>query len=201
MSRQHSTTSAKVNPVRDLIVLIDLDGVLVDFVGAALQAHGLTAPDEWPDVEDDVYRRKKNIEKTFGIGKDEFWSPIHAQGEEFWANLPLLHDGMELYHRLAENRRVKICTTPSEHPSSSSGKVRWMQQQFGSKFRDYVIAPMKWELAHSRAVLIDDFEDNILKFREHGGHAWLFPRPWNSRGVVVNLHSLDTYTALAGLDK
>ena len=49
---------------------------------------------------------------------------------------------------------------------------------------DYQIGPRKELNAKSGAILIDDSDDNIRKYREAGGTAILFPQPWNERRLV-----------------
>jgi 5'(3')-deoxyribonucleotidase len=172
-------------------IYFDMDGVFVDFVGEALKVHGLPFSDPWPLVPNDPLGRRMDIEAAYGLSHDDFWAPINAIGPEFWLNLPPLEDGLALYEQLTKKYLVLVCTTPARDASSSSGKILWLQRHFGSRFRDYTLAPKKWRLAHGHALLIDDSDDNVVEFRRHHGHAWLLPRPWNSGGGVVNRFTLE----------
>ena len=60
--------------------LLDIDGVLADFQGAACRAHGRSSP--W------VGRAANGVwdmAELWGIAEDEFWAPLC--GREFWAAL------------------------------------------------------------------------------------------------------------------
>ena len=63
--------------------------------------------------------------------------------------------------------------------------VAFLQRHFGKSFRDYFVGAPKQFCARPGAVLIDDFDDNCVAFREHGGRAIVFPQPWNCRAAVA----------------
>lgn len=155
--------------------LLDLDGVLADFVTAACKAHG----------RDNVYcsaesRGNYSMEVLMGISGNEFWEPFD---ENFWADIPLMPDAAEILKATeATFGRENICllTTPSLNPGCAAGKVRWIEKHLPEYRRRFLIGPRKEFCAHSRSVLIDDYDYNVQNFRTHGGHAVLVPRPWNS---------------------
>lgn len=158
-------------------ICLDIDGVLVDFVGGAAKVLGydpkvVTCWDYYPLI---------------GTTEDEFWRAIDAAGSDFWATLPEYPWCDQLVKSCDEVAPTILLTTPSKCPSSTHGKLRWMHGKFGSGFRDYLMGPKKEYCATPETVLIDDSDANCKKFREHGGRAILFPRPWNeNRGISGN---------------
>ncbi|MFT7668384.1 MAG: hypothetical protein ACI8X5_001076 [Planctomycetota bacterium] len=162
------------NPPEPKAVLLDMDGVLVDFHSAALALHGgqgLLA--SWPTGE-------WNMAKVLGITIKEFWAPITEQGADFWANLSWYPWADELIELCEGLGGFVIATSPSHHPSSAAGKVRCLRDHFGPKFRDYMIGPHKYLMAGSGMVLVDDRDTGIADFRAVGGSALRFPRRWNA---------------------
>src|SRR3990167_3346895 len=84
--------------MKNLVVLIDMDEVLADFVGGACQVHGVTKaelhaiqePGRW-DISHPIgtiIRRE--------LSDDDFWEPIHAAGEEFWFGLDRLPEAIHI---------------------------------------------------------------------------------------------------------
>lgn len=163
------------------MILLDLDGVVIDFCTAAYAAHGRTCAVNEP--------AKYDFFEDWGLSPDEFWQPIDEAGPEWWANLPLYPWAHELVALLCDRSAVEgmeflIATTPSRHANSTAGKVTAIQKFCGEQFRGYAITPRKWLFGAPGRVLIDDNEDNCRKFEERGGRAFLFPQPWNGGGHI-----------------
>jgi hypothetical protein len=60
------------------------------------------------------------------------------------------------------------------------GKKQWIRRYLPEEmWNNYLIGPPKHLCASPDALLIDDVEENVDKFRAYGGRAVLFPRPWN----------------------
>jgi 5'(3')-deoxyribonucleotidase len=151
---------------------VDLDGVLVDWMGAASEVLGVNPKDWVPG---------KELHVSAGISKSEMWRRIDAVGADFWANLEPYPWAMDLWQAVSSVGEARICSTPSFHPSSAAGKVMWMHKFFGSDFRDYTLMKDKYVLANPRSVLIDDKDEHIQNFNREGGVGILFPQHWNSR--------------------
>ena len=160
-------------------VFLDMDGVISDFVSAALDLHDRS------DAERSWQPGEWDIPTVLGMNSSKFWTPIHKQGEEYWSTLtpyPWLH---ELIQVIQEFSSFTILSSPSTLPQCLSGKVQWLHAQFGGEFRDFLIGPQKHLCAKPEMVLIDDSDDNVNLFRKHGGQSILFPQLWNSN------HSID----------
>jgi hypothetical protein len=118
----------------------------------------------------------------------EFWHPIRKEGEKFWANLKPLPWCAQLL-KIVQDTGLEfyILTGPDTHPSSYSGKMIWANKWLGAELSKKVIPTShKWLLSSPGRLLIDDREENLLKFefdedgKERGGHGLLFPSKGNS---------------------
>jgi 5'(3')-deoxyribonucleotidase len=153
------------------MILLDLDGVLVDFVGGALRVHGSQL------CPDDINRY--DMVGVMGVSGVDFWKPIDAAGPEFWRDLESYPWFDQLYHGLKALGRVVLVTQPSWSWHSFAGKKMWLDRVLGPSFRDYAFIKEKDLLARPTRVLVDDSPHNIASFLAAGGEACLFPQPWN----------------------
>ncbi len=162
-------------------ILLDMDGVIADFMGAILELHGQRElADKWPDGEADYAG-------VLGMTKDEFWKPVDGLGGRFWAGFPPYPWLNELLALLRETAPFTISTSPSRSAACASAKVEWLREHFQEPlYMDFMIGTQKYLLAKPDVVLIDDQHKNIDKFREHGGQAILFPQPWNSNFAITD---------------
>ena len=162
-----------------------MDGVLADFVGGCLRAHGRPSP-----YTDPVNLGIFEIEKIWGMSAEEFWKP--CDGPRFWDDLdktPEADKIVQLVTRRLGTNNVAILTSPSMSPYCVPGKRRWMRRYFPQLAENMIFTSAKKFLAHPNAVLIDDRDDNIWDFLEFGGRAVTVPRPWNKlHGFNVVTH-------------
>jgi len=166
-------------------IYLDMDGVLCDFVGAALRVHRqLDALDHWPAGEWD-------IAKVLRVKSEEFWWRIDHHGERFWASLQPYPWAADLV-RLLESMSVPItiASSLSYDPYSAAGKLQWLSEHFPQFKRRYLLGSEKHLLAKPGAVLIDDNDQGVEDFRQAGGQAVLFPQAWNRRFDVKDQDKL-----------
>ena len=162
-------------------IILDLDEVLVDFVGGSLKAHGWTK---------EQYREKL-VKGDWGClgqllcnggGAHKFWQPIHALGAAFWENLdehPWCDDLLAIVKETTDD--WYIVSSPSHSCSSYTGKVRWLKNKFGSKFDKFALIPHKHIFANKDTILIDDREESVNRFVDTGGQGIVFPNHGNSQ--------------------
>lgn len=164
-------------------IYLDMDGVLVDFVGGAFKVFEIdpelrTEVKSWSDMT-----RVVSEQTNKDIEPEEFWQRIADEGEDFWANLEWLPWGEELLHLCMESAPTVLMTAPTSHHRSASGKLLWINSKMPKDWQKrYAMSPCKHHMAHPGALLIDDGEHNIVAFREHNGSACLIPNTWNSYG-------------------
>jgi 5'(3')-deoxyribonucleotidase len=165
-------------------ILLDMDGVLVDFVEGAILACGASVEECYRKWTPGLY----DVVKVLGIGEEEFWRKVESKGEDFWAHLRQYPWSRSLYDGCSEFGEVFFLTKPTLDPKSCSGKVRWMQAFLGGRLaaRNYLLGPPKYLCAKPWNILVDDCEPNVDLFAAAGGKAILFPQVWNRRHAQAN---------------
>jgi len=160
-------------------ILLDMDGVVCDWVGAACKAFNRD-PQE---VVGSWLSGTFGIEIGLGITREKLWETLDAVGEKFWAeDIKEYPWSCQFYSACCKLGPVCFLTSPSTHVVSCAGKIRWLRQfTKDEKFREYVLTSHKHLLAKPINVLIDDDDEKVSSFRSAGGKAILFPQQWNSR--------------------
>ena len=171
-------------------ILVDLDEVLVDFIGGACRAWGVEPSlvrKHWPIGEWDIVPPLAvALNRPEPMSQSEFWEQLEGK-EEFWT-------GLRAHSWLGELLALVSMTTddwfivssPSLCPSSHSGKVRWLKDFFGRKFTRFILTNHKEILAGSQVILIDDSDRNIEKFVDNGGRGIIFPAHHNTKYAFAN---------------
>jgi hypothetical protein len=159
---------------RPFTYFCDMDGVLTAFEQRFLDISGGLLPDEY----DAKY------------GKFSFWKLIETKGLAWWADMPWIDGGKEIWEFINSNNDAMICSSPSRSPLSSKGKMIWIQRELGIEQAAATRSPKnpKWA-ADSRiilgsqkylfnkrypnSILIDDTPKQINNWRNNGGLAVL----------------------------
>ena len=159
-------------------IYLDMDGVCVDFIGAAMQAQGYDANAllrRWRlDYPGSLYP-----EPLFDVTAEDFFTHKHLTRPEFWRDLRPYPWFDSMYQALEHLGHVVFLTAPTSAPGSVSGKLEWLTNTFGHGFKDYIFTRHKDRLAHRNAYLIDDMPFNITSFERRQGTGVLFPQAWN----------------------
>ncbi len=155
-------------------VLLDMDGVCVNFVGPSLALHKASHMEaDWPKG---VYR----LAKRLGMTEEAFWEPVHAAGAAFWEGLEPYPWFEQLYTWLSWRfESVVFCSSPSLCPEAAAGKIKWLKNRFGNKFKDYILTGCKERLCRHDWILLDDDCATVRSVWRGGGRAVCFPQPWN----------------------
>ena len=165
-------------------IFLDMDGVVFFWEKAAAKSLGMSIDD--PKVRSHL---KKGREMQDFVGGDsKMWPIIDNEGAEWWENLEMLPWGEKLYKemkRLAGD--FAFLTSPNKNPLCLAGKLKSLQKHFGVDFKDYMIGAHKHLCASPNAILIDDSEKKIIKFRQYGGVAFHWPNPLQLLDKEVNL--------------
>jgi hypothetical protein len=154
-----------------LHILLDLDGVLVDFVRGSCEALGL---DPLPPAE-----VRWNFYEQLGLSGEEFWPKL---GKDFWAGLPWTEEGPSLVEALESSfpkESIAILSSPCRTPGCAEGKIAWIEKNLPQYVGRYFLGTAKYFLAGPRKILLDDYDRNVENFTRNGGVGVLTPRPWN----------------------
>jgi hypothetical protein len=159
-------------------IYLDMDGVIVNFVDAALRAHNYEnyVPKSW------------FFYKDLGLTTESFWKKIG--GEAFWANLEKYAHSDSLLELVSSiDPEFKILTSPSADSESYSGKFLWVHKHvFKNKLqipKRLICTSSKEEISSFGRLLIDDSDSNIDSWEKEGGFGILFPQTWNENRDLV----------------
>lgn len=153
--------------------LIDMDGVLCDFAGAALRLFNYPV-EQYPPGEWD-------IPKVLGISDVAFYGTIDAE-PGFWRDLKPEPWAVELVSLVRSlGLLFTISSKPAFDPLCAAQKIEWLREHIlsGDECENYMLGRQKWLMANPGHLLIDDNELNVDLFRDRGGQAILVPTRFN----------------------
>jgi hypothetical protein len=120
-----STDYAMLETTKKPRIYVDMDKVIVDFPGAFFTKMGCS-PEE--------YESK--------VGKSAFWNLIKSWGDEFWATLPWMPDGKELWNYVLKYEPIILSAAMASY--QRKGKAEWLKNEVG--YTDKPIEhPLSWK--------------------------------------------------------
>lgn len=141
-------------------IAIDMDGVVVDFLKGAYNA-GIFNPE---------------------TGEMDEQKLVEAD-EQFWANLPVLTEGLWLYSRLyafsKKNDLTLYVLSHAINEAAKAGKREWIQKNLHTNPMEIVLVARrsdKKDFADPDTLLIDDYPKTCEEFVSNKGHAVVFHR-------------------------
>ena len=167
-------------------IFCDLDGVLCDLVAGMIPFYGFDnyeIPNHSYNFEDWTFYAEGN---PFKISNNSLSNLFEDQ--YFWESLPKYSWSDKLLKKcfkLVGEENVFILSAPSGG-ASCHGKLNWLKKNYPEIGDRYILTPHKHLLAQDDAILIDDSDWKVDKFRENRGHAVLFPQDWNSNHSIKN---------------
>ncbi len=166
-------------------VLLDLDGLIVNFVKGACKVHNKQDP-----YEGGNNTGRYDIANLLGLSSTAFWKPMNV---DFWKELEPTaeaHDMVDAVSRRFGVENICILSSPNLSHDSMVGKLLWVEKHFPEFRRQFLFGPRKKFCAAPNHILIDDYDENVDDFIKSGGIGYLFPRPWNK------LHALNSNESL-----
>lgn len=161
----------------ELHYYLDMDDVLFDFSGSLLKLHHqetsplVLLPDGGIDL----------LAMSGCATRAEMLEPVASLGSFFWENLPLLPWAHTLVDFLNAHcpHRWSLASDPGlgVFPWAMGGKTMALEFHF-SGYRSVFLGKHKYELAREGTCLIDDLQQNVHDFSQHGGRAIHFYRTW-----------------------
>lgn len=165
-------------------ILLDVDGVSNSFHKHVFDYLGLRYPDDsfYPvECGWDIVKAANRLAGYDRFTPSQFWN---ALTREVWATTPVSpeFDFILSWAEIQVGREnVFFLTSPTLDADCVAGKVEWIQKCAPAwMHRQYLIGPCKHLCAKPGSLLIDDSDNKVASFEEHGGEAILVPRPWNS---------------------
>lgn len=157
-----------------MIVFLDMDGVIVDFIGGV---------EKWYQVD---LSKRTSFDFDYAamdMTGNEFWKGLT---DEFWEGLDFLPWGLELLLALEEFTPI-ILSSPAR--DNAGGKQQWLKKKLSGYHSNdrYLLGAPKWAVAGPGKVLIDDYDKHVAEWFQHGGDAVLFPRRWNNLRHMTSL--------------
>jgi 5'(3')-deoxyribonucleotidase len=150
-------------------IYLDMDGVMVDWVGEVLR----TFDSDLKEEDIDTWK----IEDKLGISEDFMWSRLWSRF--WWEGLAPYPWATPLFEMLTAYGQVTYLTSPGKCPSAASGKLAWIQQRHGPGFTDWIFTNHKEHVSGPGRILIDDSEKFCEAWEKAGGYAILVPQYWN----------------------
>ena len=132
-------------------IFCDMDGVLVDFDKGFTTLSKGVKPDSLP--------------------KPRFWAMFYGltkgKEREYWAGLPWMSDGQELWNYIKSYKPEILTAPPSD--KAKEGKNDWCKDNLGSVKINFKQARDKHHFVAPDAILIDDKASTIDKWNAEGG--------------------------------
>ncbi|MBO9427956.1 hypothetical protein [Sulfitobacter sp. R18_1] len=132
-------------------IYLDCDGVLADF--------------------DRAFREKFNccpVDYRKSVGTDNFWEDIVDLAPDFYRNLPLMPDAMELYMAVSHRRPIILTGCPTGGWSELQ-KILWGRDRFPGVPMIVCASKDKGMYCQPGDVLIDDRTKYAYLWRDEGG--------------------------------
>lgn len=164
----------------NLHILLDIDGVLADFVGGVEKEFDV----DLSDLEAWGMATAISAKKDINLTKNQFWNKIQSN-DRFWADLepyPWAFDLVDMLKREVGPKKITLVTSPDMAVKTYTQKAYWVGKHFPDLIRQFFIGPQKWLMAKENRILIDDSDFNIKNFEKHGGYGLTFPQKWNQKG-------------------
>jgi len=158
------------------MIIADMDGVFANFADASATIHGRsTAP-----------IKKWNYFSDWGLTPEQFWKPIIDQGDAFYEEMVLPYPwALELLELISQTDDFIFMSAPGCGTRYGyAAKKIWIDKYLQPHVVDpikLIVGSEKQLLARDSRILIDDYDENIKKFRKAGGYALTFPQPWNAQ--------------------
>jgi 5'' nucleotidase, deoxy (Pyrimidine), cytosolic type C protein (NT5C). len=170
-------------------IYCDMDGVLVDFEGGAVQyINGdLATPSNVPKELTKHFHKLQSKLENLGRDQEIAITDLTRDPErriqevrrymyrrlednfEFWQNLSWTNDGKSLWNYLTSvSPQVKILTAPMQGEGSRNGKIAWVQKNLGKQY-EVILEEDKWKHADSHRLLIDDTFEKVKGWSDNNG--------------------------------
>ena len=171
-----------------MLIALDLDGTIRDFIGELNYYYDLDFPNE---TRSEVVKTWE-LENSYSIGKKIYDYAFVKRGCEIMTTARIYMGAVAFVKELAKNHEIVLATS-QRNMACKLGTLEWINKydlpHVGIFFSD------KKELLRAD-ILIDDYHKNLNAFAETGRKAICINRPWNQHveGWNKNVSFAQTYT-------
>lgn len=164
-----------------MVIFIDLDGVMTDFVQGFHKALGLEYnPENYPYTlgKYDIFDQIANVHN---IDHAIFERILNDQ--DFWKGLPKTKEADEILSICEKfSQNIVFFTNISYNMENAIiGKYLWIKNNYPKYINNILIGSVnKNILSFPGSILLDDCDENINNFNALYGIGILIPRKWNS---------------------
>lgn len=160
-------------------IYFDLDGVLADLIKKVVELYNQEFSPQPPLQVEDV--RSWGF-KEIPLDRRHFVFGLFSK-EGFFSSLDPIAGALKgfnfFYQNFTEETRI-MTSAPHHNPQSFGDKLIWIKDRISLFPLKRVIANTdKYTNAHPRAILVDDYAENLVKFAERGGISICFDAPYN----------------------
>lgn len=167
-----------------LRVAIDIDGVLADQVGAALNR-----------IEEEYGQRylRENVDCAhWNFSGKDIWSEIARllSDREYVLSVPTIEGARESIAWLAEQAQYEIFVVTARRPNTERATREWLKGHFPA-LTEYYYARTGSKQEIPSDVLVDDFDLNVVEFVKSSPSRTgiLFMQPWSRNGLDLEMYS------------
>lgn len=164
-------------------VIIDVDGVLRDFIGSLVRVYRREYPGHQVAAVD-----SRKLEDFFPIGEKIYPFMDEMFAREILEEAPAYPGAIEALRRWEKEFEIIIATT---QPLAGRGPTLVWLGRHDIPSNTIYITSEKYRLAG--LALLDDFVDNLEKFAATGRLAVCMDRPWNKHWKGPRVHTVDEF--------
>lgn len=188
--------------LKDIIILIDVDGVIADFYGhmlSLLKAEARTIFSKGDKLRKTL--KKENIKDYWAQGQlpaqhQKIIQKLVARSD-FWASIPEIPDAVSSINALKEaGAKIKFVTSPTLICRDwERTRLEWLQKRFDwVNIDDLIVCSCKEYIDGD--IFIDDYREHVDKWNERKFHraceymeeapffnGYLFEAPYNEKGL------------------
>jgi len=174
-------------------LLLDVDGVIADFVGHAIAQ---LAPGRAADLYATWPRGEWNVGTVMGVESSLFWATVDTP--DFWATIPAYaksHDFVRALLALSTSHgvgSVLFATSSGGSTAFPAARTVWLRNFCKKAGVPQIPVIIFQHILHKAvaggpgALLIDDSAHGIAEFKAKGGRTVCVPRVWNNGTIPEN---------------
>ena len=137
---------------------LDMDGCLTDFDKAVANLGEEFTKGLGDEASEDA--------------KQEMYNAIEKAGESFWADMPWMKDGKELWD-LAKKFNPTLLSSPGKFEYAPAGKSTWVRKNLPGTTLFLSNTKSEYVDQYELSILIDDSKDNVEGWAQAGGEGLL----------------------------